>query len=61
MLTEATSPRGYLLLKIIQSYLELDMYSTLTLHTESTIAARREETSYMHILLAFYQFMREIL
>lgn len=42
-MTEAASPRRYFLLKIMQSYLELDMYSALTLHTKSTIAAGREE------------------
>jgi hypothetical protein len=37
------SEEGYLLLKLFWSYLELDMYASLTVHTESTISAGRAE------------------
>jgi hypothetical protein len=43
ILTEESSEEGYLVLRIIRSYLELDMYASLTIHMETTIAAGREE------------------
>ena len=43
ILTEEDSEEGYLVLRIIRSYLELDMYASLTIHTEVTLAAGREE------------------
>jgi hypothetical protein len=53
-LTEETSPEGYLVLKIIRSYLELDMYASLTLHTETTLAAGREELQRYSDLIKVY-------
>ena len=41
--TREKTARGYLLLKLMRSYLELDMYVSLTVHTESTIRDGREE------------------
>ena len=41
--TREKTARGYLLLKLMRSYLELDMYASLTVHTESTIRDGREE------------------
>jgi hypothetical protein len=41
--TKEKTARGYLLLKLMRSYLELDMYASLTVHTESTIKKGREE------------------
>ena len=41
--TKEKTARGYLLLKLMRSYLELDMYASLTVHTESTINKGREE------------------
>lgn len=43
ILTEENSEEGYLVLRIIWSYLELDMYASLTIHTEVTLSAGREE------------------
>ena len=43
ILTEEKSEDGYLLLRIIWSYLELDMFASLTVHTEVTLAAGQEE------------------
>ncbi|KAF8151553.1 hypothetical protein B0H34DRAFT_678154 [Crassisporium funariophilum] len=37
------SPEGYHLLKILQSYLELDMYSSLTVQTDNTLDAAINE------------------
>ncbi|RDB28873.1 hypothetical protein Hypma_015251 [Hypsizygus marmoreus] len=36
--TERNTSTGYLLLQLIRSYLELDMYASLEVHTETTIA-----------------------
>ncbi|EDQ99252.1 uncharacterized protein LACBIDRAFT_316752 [Laccaria bicolor S238N-H82] len=41
--TKEASPRGYQLLKLLQSYVELDMYASLKVHTETTIQKGREE------------------
>jgi len=54
ILTKETSPEGYLVLKIIRSYLELDMYASLTLHTETTLAAGREELQRYSDLIKVY-------
>lgn len=43
ILTEELTPRGYLLLQLIRSYLELDMYASLTVHTDTMLAAGRKE------------------
>ena len=43
MLTQARCPIGFLLLKLLRSYLELDMYASLTVHTDVTIAEGRNE------------------
>jgi hypothetical protein len=39
LLTETKSAEGFALLKVLQSYLELHMYTSLSVHSESTIAA----------------------
>jgi hypothetical protein len=43
ILNATDSEEGFCLLRLIRSYLELDMFASLTLQTESTIAAGREE------------------
>ncbi|TFK59648.1 hypothetical protein BDN72DRAFT_890374 [Pluteus cervinus] len=43
ILTEELSPAGYLLLKTLRSYINLDSYAAMRVHTEKTIAAGREE------------------
>jgi len=54
ILTEDASPEGFLLLKIMRSYLELDMYASLTIHTETTLAAGREELQRYSDLIEVY-------
>ena len=43
VLLEKKNPLGYLLLCCLQSYLVIDMYAALEVHTEDTIAAGRKE------------------
>ncbi|KAK7682341.1 hypothetical protein QCA50_014546 [Cerrena zonata] len=43
IITERTSPEGYLLLKCLRSYLNLTMYLSLKLQTEDTIASGEQE------------------
>ncbi|EIW76794.1 hypothetical protein CONPUDRAFT_63473 [Coniophora puteana RWD-64-598 SS2] len=43
LLTPKTSPEGYALLLVIRSYLELDCYIGLDVHTDDTIAAGEAE------------------
>jgi len=43
VLTQAKCPTGFLLLRLLRSYLELDMYASLTVHTDVTIALGRDE------------------
>ncbi|KAF4612582.1 hypothetical protein D9613_012725 [Agrocybe pediades] len=43
MFSPTRSKKGYHLLQLLRSYLELDMYASLTIHTTSTIAAGRME------------------
>ncbi|EDQ99267.1 uncharacterized protein LACBIDRAFT_335192 [Laccaria bicolor S238N-H82] len=53
ILSKDVTKQGFHLLKLIRSYLELDMYVSLTTHTESTIAAGRAE------LLVFEKLLHE--
>ncbi|KAF9480048.1 hypothetical protein BDN70DRAFT_878082 [Pholiota conissans] len=53
VLTEEASRPGYALLKLMRSYLELDMYASLTVHNETTIAAGKME------LLTFEQCLKD--
>ena len=43
VLTQANCPNGFLLLKLLRSYLELDMYASLTVHTDVTLKLGKEE------------------
>jgi hypothetical protein len=43
VLDEDSDPHGYLLLQCLRSYLELDMYTALEVHTSETIADGRKE------------------
>ncbi|KAK0476003.1 hypothetical protein EDD18DRAFT_1115667 [Armillaria luteobubalina] len=42
VLSKAANPNAYLLLKVIQSYLELDMYASMDVHTEKSIEEGRQ-------------------
>lgn len=52
ILTEADCPLGYLLLRCVRLYLELDMYASLEVHTTETISSGR------HTHLAFAALLR---
>jgi len=54
--TLATSPCGFLLLKLMRSYLELDMFALLTVHTEDTLAEMKLEFRTFDTLLQVRQF-----
>ena len=43
VLSEDKCPLGYLMLRCLRSYLVIDMYAALEVHTEDTIAAGRAE------------------
>ena len=43
VLTPEFSAEGFVLLKLIRSYLELDMFASLTVQTDDTLAAGLEE------------------
>ena len=45
-------PAGFSLLKLIRSYLELDMFTSLTLQMESTLEIGRQELLYFEELVA---------
>lgn len=42
-MTPEVSEQGYLLLELTRSYLELDMFAGLTVHTDETIARAEKE------------------
>lgn len=42
VLTEEDSPDGFVLLKMLRCYLELHMYTSLSLHTSITLADGEE-------------------
>ncbi len=42
-MSHENSPEGFLLLQLMRSYLELDMYASLTIHTDATLSAGRAE------------------
>ncbi|KDQ51821.1 hypothetical protein JAAARDRAFT_62330 [Jaapia argillacea MUCL 33604] len=50
----ASDQEGYLLLQCLRSYLELDMYTALEVHTELTIKAGREEMNRFSGLIEVY-------
>ena len=43
VLSPSNSQEGYQLLILMRSYLELDMYASLTTHTEATLVKGQEE------------------
>jgi len=51
IVTEKDSPFGYLLLRCIRLYLEVDMYSALEVHTADTISAGRHAFNTFSALL----------
>ncbi|KAF8956124.1 hypothetical protein BDZ97DRAFT_1907300 [Flammula alnicola] len=54
VLSEDVSEDGFLLLRLIRSYLELNMFAGLTVQTETTIAAGRAEMKVFETLLHEY-------
>jgi len=51
VLERSRSPDGYLMLRILRSYLELDMYAALEVHTTETITAGRQELLKFSLLI----------
>jgi hypothetical protein len=43
MLMQTKSPHGYLLLQLLRTYLIIDTFSAMEVHTEKTIADGREK------------------
>ena len=43
VLTEKDSPLGYLMLRCLRSYLNLDMWVSMEVHTDDTIKEGRKE------------------
>ena len=43
IITHSEHPGGYLLLKVLRSYIALDMFSAFEVHTAVTIAEGRKE------------------
>uniref|UniRef100_A0A8H7Y2E1 Uncharacterized protein n=1 Tax=Psilocybe cubensis TaxID=181762 RepID=A0A8H7Y2E1_PSICU len=54
ILTQDVSEQGFRLLEVIRSYLELDMYSGLTVHTEDTLQSGEAELKTFCELLCAY-------
>lgn len=54
--TPEFSPRGYLLLRLIRVYLELDMCAALTTHTETTLEAGEAELRNFEALIKVFNF-----
>lgn len=50
-MTAQASPRGYALLCCNRSYLCVDMYASLEVHTEDTLRAGEEEAELLSVLL----------
>ncbi|KAF8152414.1 hypothetical protein B0H34DRAFT_861710 [Crassisporium funariophilum] len=55
VLSAENSLEGFLLLQVMRNYLELDMYASLTMHTEATLAAGREELQTYDSLIQEYK------
>jgi hypothetical protein len=58
ILTEDDCPLGYLLLRCIRLFLELDAYAALEVHTTETISAGRHAiqafSTYLHVCLLVF-------
>lgn len=59
ILMEDDSPLGYLLLRCVRLYLEVDIYAALEVHTTNTISEGRSAvqalTAFMKVGLNFFQ------
>lgn len=51
LLREDNDPLGYLLLRCLRSYLVVDMYAAMEVHTEETIASGRAMLSQFGTLI----------
>jgi hypothetical protein len=54
MLTETKSPHGYRLLQLLRTYLIIDTYSAMEVHTEKTISDGREEVKIFERKMTVY-------
>ncbi|KAF8895008.1 hypothetical protein CPB84DRAFT_1816018 [Gymnopilus junonius] len=59
ILTEAESPDGFILLKLLQCYLELHMYTSLSVHTSSTLADGEESLIEFEAMVKEYKAVAE--
>lgn len=58
ILTEADCPIGYLLLRCVRLYIELDMYASLEVHTAETISSgRHTHCAFSAILQVCYMYL----
>ena len=51
ILTEKESPVGYSMLRVLRSYLDLDLFESLEVHTSDTIALGRQAVSQFSAIL----------
>jgi hypothetical protein len=58
VLDEKSDPQGYLLLKVLRSYLELDLWADLDVHTSSTLEAADAELLRFSALLKVNLFLQ---
>jgi hypothetical protein len=57
VLDETSDPQGYRLLKLLRSYLELDMWADLDVHTSATLESAEDELLRFSALLKASSFM----
>ncbi|KAI5985055.1 hypothetical protein EDD15DRAFT_2390223 [Pisolithus albus] len=53
-LSKNTEKEGYLLLRCLRAYIEIDLYTALELHTANSLAAGREALSTFNVLMKKY-------
>ncbi|KAK0504193.1 hypothetical protein EDD18DRAFT_1345071 [Armillaria luteobubalina] len=55
ILTKERDPVGYILLRVLRVYMELDMYASFSLHTSSSLQAGRARLPILAALIAEYE------
>jgi hypothetical protein len=58
LLEESESSEGYLLLRVLRSYLILDTYAAMEVHTTETIEAGRKELAQFESLMNVSWFLK---
>ncbi|KAG7445548.1 uncharacterized protein BT62DRAFT_896719, partial [Guyanagaster necrorhizus] len=54
VLSKAANPDTYLLLKVIQSYFELDIYALINIHIKKSIKEERQKLEVLNVRLKTY-------